>query len=91
MTSLSQCVTNAVMSNLSHFVKTNTEISLSEWAARFGISRPYLYGLMDGTRAPSPEVAMQIERETGGIVPAASWPNISAMLDAADQIRGGTQ
>lgn len=79
------------MSTLSNFVKTNPEKSLSDWAAKFGISRPYLYGLMDGTRAPSPEVAMQIERETGGKVPAASWPNISAMLDAADQIRGAVQ
>ena len=79
------------VSRLSHFIKTRPEKSMADWAEQFGISRPYLYGLVDGTRTPSPEVAMQIERETSGAVPAASWPNIAAMLTAADAIRGANQ
>ena len=79
------------MSTLTHIIKSNPEKSIACWAAQFGISRPYLYGLMDGTRTPSPEVAMQIERETAGAVPAASWPNIAAMLSAADAVRGAEQ
>lgn len=79
------------MRTLSNFVKSRPEKSMSEWAAQFGISRPYLYGLMDGTRSPSAEVAIQIERETGGEVPAVSWPNIVALLDAADAVRQVSQ
>jgi DNA-binding transcriptional regulator YdaS (Cro superfamily) len=79
------------MSTLSQFIKSDPGKSIADWAVRFGISRPYLYGLMDGTRTPSPEVAIQIERETAGVIPAASWPNIAAMLTAADAVRGAAQ
>lgn len=44
-----------------------------EWAERFGISQPYLSDLLRGNRTPSLEVAVRIERETQGAVPAVSW------------------
>ncbi len=75
------------MSTLSQYIKTRPEKSLADWADAFGISRPYLYGLLDGSRTPGPDVALRIDNATGGEVPAASWPNIADMLDAADRIR----
>lgn len=82
------------MSTLTEYIKSREEKSLSEWAEAFGISRTYLYGLMDGTRTPSPEVAMRIAGATANAIPASGWPNIAAMLEAADAIRitqGGNQ
>ena len=79
------------MSTLSHFIKTHPEKTLAQWAEAFGISRPYLYGLMDGTRTPSPEGALKIAAQTAGAIPAVSWPNITTMLAAADAIRGAAQ
>jgi transcriptional regulator with XRE-family HTH domain len=43
------------------------------WAERLGISRSYLSLLETGAKTPSLDLAVRIERETGGAVPAASW------------------
>jgi len=45
----------------------------SAWAERLGISRSYLYFLENGHKSPSLALAVRIERETGGAVPATSW------------------
>lgn len=42
-------------------------------AARLGISRSYLSEIASGAKKPSLDVAVRIERETGGAVPATSW------------------
>lgn len=73
------------MSSLSKYVKTQPPKKMQEWADLFGVSRPYLYGLMDGTRSPSLETARRIDLATGGQVPLSSWPNIAAVLKAAGQ------
>lgn len=70
------------MSTLSEYIKTQPERPMREWAGQFRISRPHLIALIDGTRAPSIEVARRIETVSGGAVPVAVWPNIKAMLDA---------
>jgi DNA-binding XRE family transcriptional regulator len=54
--------------------------SRTEWAARLGISRPFLSLLEGGKRQPSLELAVRIERATDGQVPASSW-----VPDASDQ------
>lgn len=43
------------------------------WAERLGISAAYLSDLLNGKKLPSLVLAVQIERETGGAVPATSW------------------
>jgi len=43
------------------------------WAERFGVSAGYLSDLERGKKTPSLEVAVRIERVTGGAVPAVSW------------------
>lgn len=53
---------------------------MREWAAEFGISRPHLIALMDGSREPSINVASRIQERTGGEVPITVWPNIAAMM-----------
>lgn len=53
------------------------------WADQLGISRPFLYGLLDGSRKPSLAVAAKIERATGGAVPITTWPNLNAVIEAA--------
>jgi len=48
-------------------------IKQSDLADRLGISQAFLSQLLNGRRTPSLELAVRIERLTGGAVPAASW------------------
>ena len=71
------------MSTLSEYIKAQPEKTKTHWAECFGISRPHLYSLMDGTRQPSIDVAQRIAKATGGKVPVTAWPNIAAIVAAA--------
>lgn len=71
------------METLNAYIKAEPSRTMSEWAEELGVSRPFLYGLLDGKRQPSLEVAKRIDAATNGKVPLASWPNIRAVLDAA--------
>lgn len=71
------------MNTLSAYIKGHPEKTMAELADTFGISRPYLYGLADGSRNPSIDVAQRISVATGGDVPVTAWPNISAVINAA--------
>lgn len=82
---VSVCDTIGGMSTLSEYIKAQPEKPKARWAERFGISRPYLYALMDGTRYPSIDVAQRIARGTDGMVPVTAWPNIAAIVAAAKQ------
>lgn len=69
------------MSNLHSHIKANPGKTHAEWAECFGISRPYLYALVDGSRQPSLDVAKRIAAATDGSVPITSWPNIAKIAD----------
>lgn len=56
---------------------------MREWADLFGISRPHLIALLEGTRAPGLAVAQRIHTKTNGAVPITAWPNLAAIVDAA--------
>lgn len=56
----------------SEFIETSGH-TRSAWADRLGISRSYLSDLLNGNKTPSLELAVQIERATGGAVLATSW------------------
>lgn len=71
------------MSTLNEFIKGFPERTKQDWADAFGISRPYLYALLDGTREPSISVASRIAATTSGAVPITAWPNLAAVVDAA--------
>lgn len=43
------------------------------WATRLGVTGGYLSQLLSGQKLPSLRLAVKIERETGGEVPATSW------------------
>ncbi|WRH62073.1 MAG: helix-turn-helix transcriptional regulator [Fuscovulum sp.] len=47
----------------------------AELAKEVGVSRPYMSELVGGTKIPSLENAVAIERATNGAVPASSWIN----------------
>lgn len=51
----------------------NTKTKQSVLAASVGVSRGYLSELVGGTKRPSLELAVAIERATDGAVPATSW------------------
>lgn len=51
----------------------NSGDSQRAWAARLEISQSYLSLLLKGEKVPSLELAVRIERATGGRVPAISW------------------
>lgn len=71
------------MSTLEQHIKSAPKKPLQAWADDFGVSRPTLYGLMDGTRQPDAETAMRIERVTKGAVPASSWPKFAPLFEGA--------
>ena len=77
------CDTIGDMSTLSEYIKAQPEKTKTHWAECFGISRPHLYSLMDGTRQPSIDVAQRIAKATGGKVPVTAWPNMAAIVSAA--------
>ncbi|KHQ50357.1 MULTISPECIES: helix-turn-helix domain-containing protein [Mameliella] len=43
------------------------------WAERLGVSGAYMSLLVNGKKQPSLELAVRIDRVTGGKVPATSW------------------
>lgn len=77
------------MSSLNEYIKSQPQRPMRVWAEAFGVSRPYLYGLMQGERMPSVPVARRIERVTQGAVPVTAWPNIRAVADALLEARLG--
>lgn len=54
------------------FIRTSG-LTRSQWADRLSISRSYLSDILNGNKRPSLELAVMIERETGGRVTAVSW------------------
>ena len=55
------------------------KISQAELARRVEYDRSNLHRILNGSLRPSLQLAARIERETGGVIPAAVW----AELDAA--------
>ena len=70
------------MSVLYDYIKSRPEKSPGEWAKCFRISRPYLYGLADGSRQPSLDVAIRIASATNGAVPLTSWSKLAKIVRA---------
>ena len=56
--------------------------SQSELARALGISQPYASLLLAGKRLPSLELAIRIERATGGLVPVHSWVETETETEA---------
>jgi len=54
------------------YLKTTGDSQVS-WARRLNVSNSHLCGVLSGKKKPSLELAVRIERETGGAVPASSW------------------
>jgi transcriptional regulator with XRE-family HTH domain len=70
------------MSNLSSYL-TESGVTQAEFAQRVGVGQPTISRLARGTQRPRVDVAVRIERESGGKVPVHSWPNIAAIIRAA--------
>jgi len=71
------------MSTLAEFIKAKSGTTMTAHASAFGVSRPYLYSLCDGTRSPSFKVAKRIEAASDGAVPVQSWPKFAEIMGAA--------
>lgn len=73
---------------LSRYLTTN-KVSHSELARRVGVQDSYIWRLAHGHRArPSLRVALDIERETEGVVKAQSWPHLRPVLRALERREG---
>jgi transcriptional regulator with XRE-family HTH domain len=48
-------------------------LKVAALARRLGCSREHLSNLRSGKSAPGRSLALKLERESGGAVPAASW------------------
>lgn len=60
------------MMDLCTYLST-TGTKQTQLAEVLGVSRSYLSQLVGGTKSPSLELAVRIERATDGAVPVASW------------------
>lgn len=60
------------MTKLHKFLAT-TQTTQTRIAAAVGVSRGYMSELVSGSKTPSLEVAVNIERFSRGAVPASSW------------------
>ena len=72
------------MITLAEHIKSQSGKTLTAWAESFEISRPYLYGILDGTRRPSLDVAVRIQRATNGAVSVGDWPHLAAVASAVN-------
>lgn len=69
----------------SEFIRSSGQ-NRATWADRLEISRSYLSDILNGNKTPSLDLAVRIERLTGGAVPASSWiPEVAQ--SASDQGR----
>jgi DNA-binding transcriptional regulator YdaS (Cro superfamily) len=71
------------MNKLASYIDQTAQRPLQAWAAEFGISRPHLHALVSGARQPSIQVAAKIQAATRGRVMVTDWPNLAAVIDAA--------
>ncbi|RMF03089.1 MAG: helix-turn-helix domain-containing protein [Alphaproteobacteria bacterium] len=55
----------------------------ADWARELGVSPGYLHALINGAKRPSLDLALRIERLTGGAVPVQSWADKDGAEDAA--------
>ena len=74
------------MDQLKQYIANRPGRTNGEWAEILGVSRPYLHGLLKGERQPSLATAHRIALATDGDVPITSWPNIAAIVLAAQQV-----
>ena len=70
------------MSKLRTYLDINS-IRQADFAARIGVSQGTISRLASGHGVPSLLLAIGIERETGGEVPASSWVDL-ALSDGKD-------
>ncbi len=49
------------------------DVSQDVFADKIGVTQGYISRLVNGERIPGGAIAIAIEKETGGDVPAASW------------------
>lgn len=73
------------MSSLKTYIKGKPKKPMTAWAKELGVSRPFLMGLLDGTRKPSPDVALRIQANTNGAVRVTDWPNIRAVIEVVEK------
>lgn len=66
------CVQNYAMANLRSYI-SSSGAKKSALADALGISRGYLSELIGGTKTPSLDVAVRIQRLTGGEVSVEDW------------------
>jgi hypothetical protein len=71
------------MEKLQHILAAEPAKPKKAWAVEFGISRPHLIALADGTRKPSLPVAQRIEAVTSGAIRIIDWPNLRPIIEAA--------
>lgn len=65
------CNLSRMMTLATYLASTGTK--QAELAERLGIKPAHMSLIVSGDRRPSLDIAVGIERETGGKVPAASW------------------
>lgn len=61
------------MTLLKQYIEGHPEITQAELARRIGHDRSNFNRIVNGSAKPTLDVAVAIERETAGAVPASSW------------------
>lgn len=55
------------------------KMSQAELARRCGYDRHNLNKVLQGTLRPSLDLAVMIDRETGGVIPVAAWAKVEGI------------
>lgn len=80
--------------NLYNHLKKMSKKEAAAFAERCGTSYGYLYQVALGNRSPSPYLAIEIERESGGVIrcevlcPHADWAYIRSSQKTNQQRKG---
>ena len=76
------------MRQLSKFLR-ESEVTQAQFAARVGLSQATVSKLASGTLSPSLQVAVRIERATGGAVCVASWVDLQDIVEPFPEAKRG--
>lgn len=66
------CISYNPCMDIAAYLKSH-ELTQAEFARRVGCDRSNFHRIINGRMKPSLDLAVAIERETGGVVTAASW------------------
>ena len=83
---VAKCDTPSMKAFKSYIEQRRQTDSMSKIADSLGVSRAYIYDLMNARRNINLANAQRIAQATKGAVPVRSWPNLARVADAIEAV-----